>query len=107
MRLSPKEQKAIRTAANFYLTGFAFRLLLFGSRTDDLKKGGDIDLLLVVPADKKNEVIELKNQIRRKIYEVIPEQRIDLTVATEEEVGNDEFLSSVLPSAMTLIPSKA
>jgi hypothetical protein len=106
MRLSFKETVAIQNAARFYLKDFVFRLLLFGSRSDDAKKGGDIDLLFIVPLIKKSEATELKNKIRMKIFEAIPEQRIDITIATEEEIATDEFLRSVLPSAIDLFPSK-
>jgi hypothetical protein len=102
MRLSFKEQEAIKNAVSACLKQIPFRLYLFGSRTDDQKKGGDIDLLLLVPAEKKETAVELKNRIRIKIFESIPEQRIDITVATAEETGSDEFLRVALKGALFL-----
>jgi len=102
MRLTGKEQNAIQKAFQFCLAGIPFRLFLFGSRADDHKKGGDIDLLVLVPLAQKDAVIELKNKIRINLFETIPEQRVDITVATEEEVSTDPFLRSVFPGAVLL-----
>ncbi len=44
MRLTPDEIKAIKKTAQKVL-GDGARVTLFGSRVDDAKKGGDIDLL--------------------------------------------------------------
>ncbi len=50
-------------------------LYLFGSRVDDSKKGGDIDILIL-----SNERLKLKDklQIKRKFYQQFGEQKIDL-----------------------------
>ena len=48
MRLTPREIDQIRrTAARIY--GDDVRVFLFGSRTDDTARGGDIDLLIDTP----------------------------------------------------------
>jgi predicted nucleotidyltransferase len=59
---------------------------LFGSRTDDEARGGDIDLLLL------SDVIDLtaRLEIRIKLRELLGDQRIDLIVA-----GRDPALASV------------
>ena len=52
-------------------------IYLFGSRVDDQKKGGDIDLLILsqtlMPSDKR--------AIRGELWQSIGEQKIDLVIA--------------------------
>ena len=48
MRLSPAERRAIDTAAREAFPP-GTRVMLFGSRTDDARRGGDIDLLIEPP----------------------------------------------------------
>lgn len=45
MRLSPDQIQAIKTTAQDVL-GDGVQVLLFGSRVDDSRKGGDIDLYI-------------------------------------------------------------
>ena len=77
MRLSDWERNAIVSAVH----GFdaQAQVFLFGSRVDDAKKGGDIDLLVrsdsIGPAERR--------QIRRSICDVIGEQKIDILVAAD------------------------
>jgi hypothetical protein len=102
MRLKPKEITAITTAFKTEIGFCSFHLYLFGSRTDDHKKGGDIDLLVIVPDSNKQKVIPLKIKILNHIFDKIPEQKIDITVAGESEITNDIFLQSILPAAILL-----
>jgi hypothetical protein len=102
MRLSPKEIKAITNAFADCLPGIPYALYLFGSRADDSKKGGDIDLLVVVPNLSKASTIELKGKIRNQIFTKLDEQKIDITVATQEEVLTDSFLQTIVPNALLL-----
>lgn len=48
MRLSSKEQRTIIQSFKEILPTLKFKLCLFGSRTSDFRKGGDIDLLAIV-----------------------------------------------------------
>ena len=77
MRLSNFEISAIKQSV-FQLDPEA-RIFLFGSRVDDTKKGGDIDLLVlsskIEPADK----IKIKSQL----FQRIEEQKVDIAIAAD------------------------
>lgn len=103
MRLSPKEVKAILISFRSILSNISFELYLFGSRTDDNKKGGDIDLLLVVEnLSEKEKLIDLKSKIKSEIFKYIPEQKIDITIAYKKELSTDDFLLSISNSLKKL-----
>jgi uncharacterized protein len=55
------------------------RIYLFGSRTDNTRKGGDIDLLIL--SDKLSEAD--RGTIRLRLYERLGEQRIDIVIAPD------------------------
>ena len=71
------------------------QIFLFGSRTDDFKKGGDIDIL--VQSDKIGllEIVKIKSNI----FKNIPEQKIDLLVSKSNETTHFvDFISNQLIS---------
>jgi len=74
MRLSEKYIKVIKKS--FFEVFNKGEVYLFGSRVDDSKKGGDIDLYLVV----ENKVNMFKNKIKflAKIKRELGEQKIDV-----------------------------
>ena len=83
MRLSPSERRAIElTAREAFPSGT--RVVLFGSRVDDARRGGDIDLLIepatVLPAD---ELVARRSRFVSRLYALLDEQRIDVLVACE------------------------
>ena len=57
------------------------RVWLFGSRTDDNKKGGDIDIAIF--SDKINKEVMMKIQVRRYICDRIGEQKIDIVTTSD------------------------
>lgn len=75
MRITKREKNAILSvcAESF---GPNSRIWLFGSRVDDSKKGGDIDLYVEV-APQEN-MVHSKLKFRRLISPVFGEQKIDL-----------------------------
>lgn len=75
MRLDENIKKLIINYSQEYFSDF--KIYLFGSRVDDSKKGGDIDLFI----DSKTE-ISLKNQMLflKKLYKNATQRKIDLVV---------------------------
>ena len=73
------------------------KVFLFGSRTDNQKKGGDIDILILT--DEKLPFKDL-SKVRIGFYENFGEQKIDLVNFTINE--NDAFKKIALNSAVKL-----
>ncbi len=55
------------------------KIYLFGSRTDNAKKGGDIDLLILSQKLSYDESIK----IRQRLYEKLGEQKIHIIIAKD------------------------
>ena len=81
MRLTPGERNAITEAARELLPAGA-RVSLFGSRVDDARRGGDIDLLIEprVALDPAEQV-RLRTRLAARLYRLIGERRIDILLA--------------------------
>ena len=71
MRLSEDHRKAIVETAREYF-GQDCLVLLFGSRVDDHRRGGDIDLLVEVPMDS----------------EAVGDRKISFLVALKKRIGD-------------------
>jgi len=56
------------------------KIYLFGSRVDDTKKGGDIDLLIISDILTKKDL----RQIRLAFFEKFGEQKLDLLLDKSE-----------------------
>jgi uncharacterized protein len=80
MRLTEFEQRAIREIVQQLLPNAT--VYLYGSRVEDTKRGGDIDLMIV---DKEPVPREIIRGIRWKLWEVLGEQKIDIL---GEQEGN-------------------
>lgn len=74
MRITALEKKII-TEAILSQDAHA-QIYLFGSRVDDKKKGGDIDILI---ESEKIDLLEIVF-IKSKIFTKLPEQKIDLVI---------------------------
>ncbi len=77
VRLTEREKDVILAAAQRFDRNAS--VYLFGSRADDQKRGGDIDLLIlsdrIGPAEKR--------LVRRMICDAIGDQRIDILAAAD------------------------
>lgn len=101
MRLSIDEQRHIHAAVSSVIT-IPFELRLYGSRADDSLRGGDIDLLLLISDASLEKTRLLKPELLVEIKERIGEQRIDLTLCSNESIKNSAFLSSIYPNSIPI-----
>jgi len=72
------------------------RIYLFGSRVDDNRKGGDIDLLIIT--DKIS--LDAKLDIKRKIFQEVEEQKIDIILS---RTGKEPFVRMIFEQGAELL----
>jgi hypothetical protein len=100
MRLSQTDVKAILDCFRNVSTPDVY-LYLIGSRVDDNKRGGDIDLLAVFASDDQRQQFS-KLDFVVSLKKSLGERRIDVTMALKTDLDNDPFLKSVMPTAIKL-----
>ena len=77
MRLSHDEQLSLLKATHICF-GESAQIWVFGSRADDSKRGGDIDLY--IETDLTVDIVKAKLAFRKSIWPTFGEQKIDLVV---------------------------
>jgi predicted nucleotidyltransferase len=102
MRLLRPEIAAITRVLGARLKKGSAALYLFGSRTQDHLKGGDIDLLVLAPAAEIKGLRAEKHFLLAELKEQIGDQRIDLTLAEPAKARQDPFLARALRAAVLL-----
>ncbi|TVR88729.1 MAG: nucleotidyltransferase domain-containing protein [Spirochaetaceae bacterium] len=82
MRLSARQRHAIRSSVRQHFGPNAV-VRLFGSRTDDTLRGGDIDLLVECPGVDPNSqgAVEAKLRLISSLHKTIGERKIDIVLA--------------------------
>ena len=95
MRLSPTEIELIKNAVDLITPGA--KVFLFGSRTDDTKRGGDIDLLVLGEIEDQ---FHAKGAIWTELQNRLGEQKIDVVVAKPNT--DDLFVKSIMSQAQEL-----
>lgn len=97
MRLTDQEQQIIKTTILHYDP--VARVLLFGSRVDDSKRG-DIDLLVISYGELLTHTLGFpdKLQILADLHQQLGDQKIDLV----PDDGSGTFARSFLPEAIDL-----
>jgi len=79
MRLSIKEVEAITsTFKDIFKSG---KIYLFGSRTDDTKKGGDIDLY--IQTDNRDDLMDKRLDFLVELKRKIGDQKIDVVISKD------------------------
>lgn len=103
MRLNDTEVLGILEAVERHMPEKKGELRLYGSRVDDNKKGGDIDLLLIMPnLHLKQILVENKHVILGQIKNSIGERKIDLLICQKEDVQQDPFVGLIYPKSIIL-----
>ncbi len=103
MRISPTERAAIVSASRAVLPAGS-RVMLFGSRTDDDQRGGDIDLLVEPPeAVSAQQAVALRTQLAARLYRSMGERRIDIVVAPADEPDDRLIVAEARRHALELV----
>ena len=102
MRLTRKQIQCL-TEATHSCFGENAEIWLFGSRVDDAKKGGDIDLY--IETDLKKGIVQAKLAMRSQIWDLFGEQKIDITVRKRNEEPN-AFHKIAKATGVRLLPDK-
>jgi len=100
MRISEKEIELIKKlAVNIF--GDNTKVFLFGSRTSDSKRGGDIDLF-ITNNQKSKLTLSAKIEFLTELKLLIGEQKIDVVLDTESTRSKKQFYNSVRKEAIKL-----
>lgn len=94
MRLSQEQIKVLKDRLKTISS--TAKLYLFGSRVDDTKKGGDIDLLVVSKEMTKKDL----RYLRIEFFKHFGEQKIDIVLDNGE--FNNPFSKHIIKKAVLL-----
>ncbi len=83
MRLTQFQQKIIKDEVARVM-GEGVRVLLFGSRTDDSQRGGDIDLYLETP-ERREQAWRQVLRLNAALQERLGEQKLDIVLHQPDE----------------------
>lgn len=93
MRITQDECSSIKKV--IYLFDKNAKIFLFGSRVDDTKRGGDIDLVILSKIISE----DTRREIKLKLYEALGEQKIDLVITDDL---NKPFIKIALEKGIPL-----
>jgi len=94
MRLSSSEQNALKS--KLYSLSERAKLYLFGSRIDDTKKGGDIDLLIIDETLSKKDL----RLLRVDFFKHFGEQKLDIVL--DDGKMKNPFIRHIFQKAILL-----
>ena len=95
MRITENEKNVIIDAVKSADPGA--KVWLFGSRADDSKKGGDIDIAIF--SEKLSKDVMKEIQVRRFICNRIGEQKIDIVTSSD---GKEAFFRLAVEEGVEL-----
>jgi predicted nucleotidyltransferase len=76
MRLTTEQQETIRNGVSTLFSS-PVEVFLFGSRVDDSAKGGDIDLLIVLPEPVENHALTL-GRVSARLSMLLGGRKVDV-----------------------------
>lgn len=97
MRLQIEQIEQIQKVLKSHFIRTPYQLYLYGSRTQNDLKGGDIDLLILTSDEGvllfKNNELQILVDIKKQ--PAIGQRRIDLKASTQEEFSGSPFWQSL------------
>ena len=109
MRLSDAQVSQIYQAVSRFLGDFEFKIYLYGSRTQDHLKGGDIDLL-VLTSERGVEKFNQKNLdilVCMKNQSEIGQRKIDIKAITQTDLDTIPFFQTIQKNMILLKSSSS
>ena len=100
MRITREEKDIIKRVAKKIFSDQA-QIYLFGSRTSDKKKGGDIDLF-ITSKNKQNLTLRAKLSFLAELKSIMGDQKIDVVLDTKATKAKDSFYRSIKKQAVEL-----
>ncbi len=100
MRIKKTITSTIIESINYIADDKKYDLYLFGSRTDDNKRGGDIDLLIIT--DDFTFFSKNSFKIKSSIKKIIGDQKIDIVVTSVNKINTDPFIKSIFTNAIKI-----
>ena len=100
MRITEKEKEIIKRLAKD-IFGAQTRVYLFGSRTSDRLKGGDIDLF-ITNENKQNLTLRSKIAFLAELKSIIGDQKIDVVLDTDATKAKKSFYRSIQTQSIEL-----
>lgn len=101
MRLPETTLSAIRHAARLLPAGS--HVYLFGSRVDDMRRGGDIDLWLELPTPLDALTLAaLRSRFVAAIWQQVGEQRIDVVFSVAGEADDRLIIEEARRTGMKM-----
>jgi len=94
MRLSQKEIETLKDSVKSISS--EAEVYLFGSRVDDIKKGGDIDILIVSNKINKKDL----RKVRLEFFKKFGEQKLDIVLDNTQT--DDPFIKLISQQAVRL-----
>ena len=103
MRLTLQERGAIAEAARATLVA-GTQVSLFGSRTDDDARGGDIDLLVETPVPMPAaELVARRQAFVARLYKLLGERRIEVVVSSPGGHATPPIVASARRQTVELV----
>ncbi len=92
MRLSPIERKAL----DYAVKDISYEVFLFGSRCDNERKGGDVDVLIMAPQVSEGDRAKMSLSVASK-FQMICDEKIDVVVLDPQNLSQPQeaFLSLI------------
>lgn len=102
MRISESDRQKILNTLKLYLAKTAV-VYLFGSRVDDKKRGGDLDLLILTHNDIQAKTLQMKKHfIVAALKDQLGDQKIDVLIRAKSDLNQDIFLQDIFEQAIPL-----
>ncbi len=103
MRITHQQMTQLIDAITPFVGNHTAELRLYGSRVRDDRKGGDIDLLLLVEGTPLADLInEKKHHLIAHIKKQLGDQKIDLLITDCMDSQKVAFLNMILPESVCL-----